>query len=117
MKRITPLALAAALMATGIDAVAQLEDVITEDNEGYVEGTLGNYDSQRYVASSSGPISDSPAYRLAGSWHNQNGWMEKPGGDDLNAATDWNTRGKLLWQASDALSVLLTGSHVDRDTS
>lgn len=93
------------------------KDPNTEENEGYVEGTLGNYNSQRYVASSSGPINDSLAYRLAGNWHDQNGWMENPGGDDLNAATDWNARGKLLWQASDALSVLLTGSHVDRDTS
>jgi len=92
-------------------------DPNTEENEGFVEGTLGNYDNQSYVASSSGPINDSLAYLLAGSWHDQNGWMKNPGGDDLNAATDWNARGKLLWQASDALSVLLTGSHVDRDTS
>lgn len=93
------------------------KDPNTEENEGFVEATLGNYDNQRYVASSSGPLTDTLAYRLAGSWHDQNGWMENPGGDDLNGGTDWNARGKLLWQASDALSLLLTGSHVDRNTS
>jgi iron complex outermembrane recepter protein len=93
------------------------KDPNTEENEGFVEATLGDYDNQRYVASSSGPINDALAYRLAGSWHDQNGWMENPGGDDLNGGTDWNARGKLLWQASDTLSLLLTGSHVDRNTS
>lgn len=92
-------------------------DPNTEEDEGFVEATLGDYSQQRYVASSSGPLSDELAYRLSGSWHKQDGWMENPGGDDLNAVQDWNARGKLLWEPTDRLSVLLTGSHVDRDTS
>jgi len=92
-------------------------DPNTEEDEGFVEATLGDYSQQRYVASASGPLNDEFAYRLSGSWHKQDGWMENPGGDDLNAVQDWNVRGKLAWAPTDRLDVLLTGSHVDRDTS
>ena len=93
------------------------QDPSTEENEGFVEATLGNYAEQRYVASATGPINDSLAYRLSGSWHKQDGWLESDTGDDLNAVDDWNVRGKLLWVPTDNLSILVTGSHVDRDTS
>lgn len=93
------------------------KDPNTDESERFVEATLGNYDDQRYVASATGPINDSLAYRLSGNWHKQDGWMENNSGDDLNGVEDWNARGKLLWQATDELSVLLTGSHVDRDTT
>jgi len=93
------------------------KDPNTEETEGFVEATLGNYAEQRYVSSVSGPINEQWAYRLSGSWHDEDGWMESDTGDDLNAATDWNARGKLLWEPSDELSLLLTGSHVDRNTS
>lgn len=89
----------------------------TQEYEGFVEATLGDYSQQRYVASSSGPITNTVAYRLSGSWHNADGWMTSATGDDLNAVDDWNARGKLLWQPTDRFSVLLTASHVDRDTS
>jgi iron complex outermembrane receptor protein len=90
----------------------------TEETEGYVEASLGDYSLQRYVGSVTGPINDSMAYSLSGSWHERDGWLEsKSGGDDLNELEDWNARGKFLWLATDALSVQLTVSHVDRDTS
>lgn len=89
----------------------------TEENEGFVEASLGDYAEQRYVASATGPINDALAYRLSGSWHKQDGWMESDTGEDLNGVEDWNARGKLSWQASDQLGILLTASHVDRDTT
>ena len=89
-----------------------------EETEGYVEASLGDYSLQRYVGSVTGPINDSMAYSLSGSWHERDGWLEsKSGGDDLNELEDWNARGKFLWLATDALRVQLTVSHVDRDTS
>lgn len=88
-----------------------------EETEGYVEASLGDYSLQKYVGSVSGPISDSLAYLLSGGWHQTDGWLESDTGDDLNGGDDWNIRGKLLWTPADALSILLTGSHVDRDTS
>lgn len=88
-----------------------------EETEGFVEASLGDYSLQRYVGSLTGPLTDSLAYSVSGSWHNRDGWLKNEVGDDLNALDDWNARGKLLWLPTDALSIQLTASHVDRDTS
>ncbi len=88
-----------------------------DETEGFVEASLGDYSLQKYVGSVSGPINESLGYLLSGSWHETDGWLESNTGDDLNGVKDWNARGKLLWLPSDALSIQLTGSHVDRDTS
>ena len=88
-----------------------------EETEAFVEASLGDYSLQKYVGSVSGPITDSLGYRLSGSWHEHDGWLESDTGDDLNEVEDWNARGKLLWEPSDLLSIQLSYSHVDRDTS
>jgi iron complex outermembrane receptor protein len=86
-----------------------------EEFEGYIEATLGDYDLQKYVAAASGPITDKLAYRISGTIHERDGYMENGGpGDDLNDADDWNVIGKLLYEPTDELSFLLKGSHVDR---
>ena len=43
------------------------------------------------------------------------GWLENGSGPDQMSTEDWNLRGKLQWLPTDALSILLTASHVDRD--
>ncbi|NIB41514.1 TonB-dependent receptor [Pseudomaricurvus alkylphenolicus] len=106
----------------GKNSNAGVVSVITKspsliNTEGYVEATAGNYGLRKYVASITGPVSDSVAYLLSGSWNQQDGWLENGRGDDLNAVEDWNLRGKLLWQVSDELSVKLTASRVERDTN
>jgi iron complex outermembrane receptor protein len=106
----------------GKNSNAGVISVITKDpnrdeTEGYIEASLGDYSLQKYVGSVTGPITDSLAYLLAGSWHEYDGWLESDTGDDLNAAQDWNARGKLLWQPTDLLAIKFTASHVDRDTS
>ena len=88
-----------------------------EELEGYIEASLGDYSLQRYVGLVTGPITDSLAYSVSGSWHDTDGWMESATGEDLNGVKDWNMRGKILWLPSDALSVRLTVTHVDRNTS
>mgnify|MGYP003666840666 FL=1 len=87
-----------------------------DETEGFVEASLGDYSLQKYVGSVSGPIDDSLGYLLSGSWHETDGWLESDTGDDLNGVKDWNARGKLLWLPTDALSIQLTASHVERDT-
>ena len=47
----------------------------TEETEGYVEASLGDYSLQRYVGTVTGPINDSMAYSLSGSWHERDGWL------------------------------------------
>lgn len=100
----------------GVISVAT-KDPNMEGFEGYIEASLGDYSLQRYVGSVTGPISDSLAYRVSGSWHETDGWMESNTGEDLNGVKDWNARGKILWLPSDGLRMQLTVTHVDRDTS
>ena len=89
----------------------------TENTEGFVEASAGDYSMKKVMASITGPINDTMAYSLGGGWHEYDGWLESDSGNDLNGADDWNVRGKFLWQPTDVLSIQLTGSHVDRDTS
>ncbi len=84
--------------------------------EGYVESSVGDYELGRLTAATSGPLSDTVAYRLTGNVHQQDGYFDNNGGDDLNGADDWYVIGKLLYEPSDTLAFLLTGTHVDRDT-
>lgn len=87
-----------------------------EEYEGYVETTYGNYDMQRYIAAASGPITDTLAFRLSGSFLERDGYLENGGpGKDLNDADEWNVMGKLLYEPSDELSVLINGTYVDRN--
>lgn len=84
--------------------------------EAYVESSVGDYDLGRLTAAASGPLSETVAYRVSGNVHQQDGYIENSAGPDLNGADDWNVIGKLLYEPSDTLAMLLTGSHVDRDT-
>jgi iron complex outermembrane recepter protein len=87
-----------------------------DEFEGYVESTVGDYDLGRLTAATSGPLSDTIAYRLTGNVNQQDGYFDNSGGEDLNGADDWYVIGKLLYEPSDTLAFLLTGSRVDRDT-
>jgi iron complex outermembrane receptor protein len=86
-----------------------------EENEAHLEVSAGNYSMRRLTGSISGPLSESFAYRLAGNYHKRDGYLENIAGDDLNDADDWNLIGKLLWEPTDTLSILLKASHVERD--
>jgi iron complex outermembrane receptor protein len=90
---------------------------ISVEFEGYVEASAGDYSMYRLTASASGPISDNLAYRLSGNMHQRDGYYDNSAGDDLNDADDWNIQGKLQWEPTDSLSILLSGSHIDRDTT
>jgi iron complex outermembrane receptor protein len=70
---------------------------------------------QRVTGSLSGPIANTFAYRVAGSYHERNGYLENLAGPDLNDADEWNVVGKLQWEPNDELSVLLKASRVERD--
>tara|TARA_B110000503_G_scaffold36706_1_gene60019 strand:+ start:6956 stop:9181 length:2226 start_codon:yes stop_codon:yes gene_type:complete len=88
-----------------------------EEFEGYIESSVGNYSMGEVTAAASGPLTDTFGYRLSGNIHQRDGYYDNGGGDDLNDADDWNVMGKLLWEPTDDLSLLLNGMHVDRDTT
>lgn len=88
-----------------------------DEFEGHIEASAGNYSMGRLTASASGPLTDGLAYRLSGSINQRDGYYDNSAGDDLNDADDWNLQGKLYWEATDSLSLMLSGSHVERDTT
>ena len=89
-----------------------------EEFEGYIDASVGDFNMRRVTVSATGPLSDTVAFRVSGNIHKRNGYYENAGsGNDTNGADDWNLQGKLLWEPSENLSVLLSGSHVERDTN
>lgn len=88
-----------------------------EEFEGYSHFSVGDYGMQKVTLAASGPLSETLAYRLSGTTHQRDGYYANAGGSDPSDADDWNVQGKLLWEPSDNLSVLLSASHVDRDTN
>ena len=89
-----------------------------EEFEGYIEATKGDYDLQRYTLAASGPITDSLAFRVSGNIHKRDGYFDNGGtGGDLGNADDSNIMGKLLYQPTEDLSVLVNASYVDRDNT
>ncbi len=101
--------------AGAISVVTKLPNL--DSSEGFFEASAGNYGMGRVTASASGPVSDNVAYRLSGSLHQRDGYFENDVGDDLNDSDDWNIQGKLLWDTFDRLSVVLSASHIERETS
>jgi len=90
-----------------------------EEFESYLETTVGNYGSGKVTATASGPLSDTLAYRLSGNMSQRDGYYDNgaAGIDDQNDADDWNLQGKLLWEPTERLSMLLSGAHIERDTA
>jgi iron complex outermembrane receptor protein len=88
-----------------------------EEFEGYIEASVGDYDMGKLTLAASGPLSDTVAYRLSANVHQRDGYFENSAAADGNDADDWNLQGKLLWEPSDRLSLMLAVSHVDRSNT
>lgn len=88
-----------------------------EEFEGYIETSAGDYDMGKLTLSATGPLSDTVAWRLSGNIHQRDGYLDNGDATDGNDADDWNLQGKLLWEPTDSLTLLLTGSHVDQNNS
>ena len=88
-----------------------------EKSEGYIEASVGNYSMNKLTASISGPLTQNLAYRLSGNINQRDGYYDNSAGVDFNDADDWNIQGKLQWEPTESLSILLSGSRVERDTT
>ena len=88
-----------------------------ERSEGYFEASVGNYSMNKLTASISGPLTQNLAYRLSGNINQRDGYYDNSAGVDFNDADDWNVQGKLQWEPTESLSILLSGSRVERDTT
>ena len=104
----------------GRNASAGLINVVTArpkfDTEGYAEGSYGNYDYYRIGAGITGPLANGIAYRLDGVYTKRDGFLKDViSGRDLNNRDRYLVRGKLLFEPTDKLSVLLIGDYANRN--
>ncbi|MBI0474779.1 TonB-dependent receptor [Sphingomonas sp. MA1305] len=78
--------------------------------EGRAEISLGNYRFVQAKASVSGPLSDDIALRLSASATTRRGTIyDTSSGEDLHRQRNLGLRGQLLWHATSALSLTLSG--------
>jgi outer membrane receptor protein involved in Fe transport len=80
---------------------------------GYAEGSYGNYDAYRIAAGITGPIGQSGIdYRLDGVYNHRDGFLKDViSGRRVNGRDRYLLRGKLRYEPTDALSVLLIGDY------
>jgi outer membrane receptor protein involved in Fe transport len=104
----------------GRNASAGLINIVTAAprfmQEGYAEAGFGNYASRRLAAGLTGPISPTLAYRLDGVWTKRDGFItETLSGRTIGNRDRFLLRGKLLWQPSTDVSLLLAADYTKRD--
>jgi outer membrane receptor protein involved in Fe transport len=105
----------------GANALAGLINIRSnqpsEQLQGNMQVSVGDYDTRTVSAAVGGPISESLGYRVAVQQHNSDGYIENDflKRDDTNNIDELSLRTILDWQASDDLDLNLTLFHVDAD--
>jgi outer membrane receptor protein involved in Fe transport len=89
---------------------------------GYGEATLGNYNLRRFAGGVTGPITDTIAARLDAVYVKRDGFykvVNAAGGTEsrVNDRDRFFTRGQLLYEPNENLSVRLIGDYTTRDES
>lgn len=100
----------------GKNASAGVISVITKKPSfelgGNVEGTVSNYNGYRAKAYVTGPISDTLAFSLGGSYNTRDGYIEDIGtGQDTNERNRYGLRGELLFEPTENMSFRLIGDY------
>ncbi len=105
----------------GANALAGLINIRSnqpsEQLQGNMQVSVGDYDTRTVSAAVGGPISESLGYRVAVQQHNSDGYIENDflKRDDTNNIDELSLRTILDWQASDDLDLNLTLFYVDAD--
>jgi len=90
-----------------------------EEFEGFVEGSYGNYGSTRIRASLGGPIVEDRLFgKMSAVWFEREGYTTNTvTGEDANGKHNWGTRANLRFNASDDVTISITGDYrkVDQD--
>ena len=80
----------------------------TDQFEGSVGATVGNYSQTIVRGNVSGPLSDTLAFSLFGSMNDRDGYFDNlTTGNSFNELNRWNFRGQLLWNPSDRAELRL----------
>ena len=86
------------------------------DLEGNLEVSYGNYNALVARGYISGPLSDTFAASIAAGYNRRDGFITNAfNGDDLNDRNRWFTRGQLLFDNSDNLTVRIIGDYDEID--
>ncbi|HWV60357.1 MAG TPA: TonB-dependent receptor [Sphingopyxis sp.] len=100
----------------GKNASAGVISIVTQKPQyefgGSAEITYGNYDAITVKGDITGPISDTVAFSLGGSYNRRDGYAQDLNLDtDVNDRNRWGVRGQLLFEPTDALSIRLIGDY------
>ncbi len=100
----------------GKNASAGVISIITEAPQfefgGKAEFSYGNFNAVIAKASITGPLSDTLAFSLGGTYNNRDGYVtEQTSGDDVNNRNRYGGRGQLLWEPTSDLSFRLIGDY------
>lgn len=103
----------------GRNTPAGVVSVITQEPEyefGYVgEVTVGNYGMNLVRASVTGPLSDTVAFRVDGTMHSNDGYIEAVDGRQINNRNRHSWRGQLLWNPGDNTEVRIIADYGNID--
>ena len=73
---------------------------------GKIEGTYGNFNAQQLKGTITGPLSDTVAVRVSGSYNKRDGlFTNLTTGSDVNNRNRWSIRGDILIEPTDKLSM------------
>ncbi|HEX2139156.1 MAG TPA: TonB-dependent receptor, partial [Woeseiaceae bacterium] len=89
----------------------------TEEPDGYINGTFGDFGQVKLEGAIGGPIGDTLAGRLSLATNQHDGWTENRAGPDYNETDAQAARAQLLFTPNDDIGVLLSGWWTENDAS
>lgn len=100
----------------GKNASAGVISIVTQkpqyDFGGSAELTYGNFNAITVKGDVTGPISETVAFSIGGSYNRRDGYAQDLKLDtDVNDRNRWGVRGQLLFEPTDALSIRLIGDY------
>lgn len=100
----------------GKNASAGVISIVTQKPQyefgGSAEVTYGNYDAITVKGDVTGPLSDTVAFSIGGSYNRRDGYAQDLKlGTDVNDRNRWGVRGQLLFEPTNALSIRLIGDY------
>lgn len=88
----------------------------SQEVDGYGQLTVGRYDQIKFEGAAGGPVSDALSARISLSTHNNDGYVKNRLLDKrLNNANDWAGRIQLLFEPTEAFSLLLNARQSEQD--
>ena len=104
----------------GRNSTAGMINIITRAPQfqfgGRASISYGNFDYWRIDGAVTGPITETVAASIEGTWLKRDGYIRNvSGGPDVNDRDRYLLRGQILWEPSDRVSLRLIGDYSQRD--